>query len=697
MSTRVFKKNNVGRSVAGLFLFASLLFCASCNRDELSSVNAGEESGELIPVKVSVGGINGFSNSEQPVTRANAEPQNIAIPFNDDYKLQVKIQPSESAPQTRAAATPLKDGVKFRVLAYLQGIGVDKFKAYADYEVQAGGTVLNLLDGSLDLPSGTYQFVCYSYNTSDALPAFDGNAELEVTDISSGTDFLRTVVTQKVEGGGSGVTLNINFDHFCSSLNVKVDASKMRKNITDCSATLSGLTESTASWDVSTATLNVHSGDIPNNLSFTWDSPSESVIESDARIVMPVTNANLTLEFPSITIGENTYTDKSVSLPGVRLVQGTSYTCTVNFVPNAVDLNSNDSTANCYIVLESNTQYSFDATIRGNGAEDVPGISYATLPELATATEARVLWQTGGPTAVIESVSLQNGRVFFTTGNAIEGNAVIGIFATNSPNSECLWSWHIWRLNGSAPGTVLGAKDPAGSGGSSIVVMMDRNLGAYNNTEGDVRSIGLYYQWGRKDPFPGAADFNSKEPNNIYGSYNNEGKTGQWSGDYMIPVKANGATEAWAVRYPTVFVTNSSDWMTIKNDNLWGNPWAGGINGGYNIGEGTKSIYDPCPVGYRVPPSDTWDRQTNIKGTVRNNGMVLDRFSTILWFPATGLRGSGTAQLGLNYIGYYWSTSRSNMNATWVYNMNFFVNYATVSTHDSSHRANGMAVRCVAE
>ena len=34
---------------------------------------------------------------------------------------------------------------------------------------------------------------------------------------------------------------------------------------------------------------------------------------------------------------------------------------------------------------------------------------------------------------------------------------------------------------------------------------MDRNLGAISATRGDVGAIGLYYQWGRKDPFLGSS------------------------------------------------------------------------------------------------------------------------------------------------------------------------------------------------
>ena len=364
--------------------------------------------------------------------------------------------------------------------------------------------------------------------------------------------------------------------------------------------------------------------------------------------------------------------------------------------------------ANCFIVTTPGT-YVFDATVRGNGYEsttdpNVSGINYATLPDLGTATEARVIWQTGTSATDLvvapASVKLNSGKVSFTMGAATEGNAVIGIFASSAAGAPCLWSWHIWRLNGSAPGAVTGSKTPSPSSASPTVTMMDRNLGAYNNTEGDVGSIGLLYQWGRKDPFPGPAGFNTTEPGNIYGSWNNNGTTGTWNGAYSKQTVAysTGGTETWAVKYPTTFITyNSStgDWMSTKNDNLWGTPWnATGSVGSYNGNQGTKSIYDPCPIGYRVPPQDTWSKQTG-KGTFRNKGIILDSFHSSLWFPAAGRRISDSGQLSnVSSLGYYWSSSRCDTKYGSYLN---FSNGGGVAPRNNEDRACGFSVRCVAE
>ena len=361
--------------------------------------------------------------------------------------------------------------------------------------------------------------------------------------------------------------------------------------------------------------------------------------------------------------------------------------------------------ANCYIVTNPGT-YAFDATVRGNGDESVAGINYSTLPDLTTATEARVIWQTGTSATNLvvapASVKLNGGKVSFTTGSATEGNSVIGIFASSAANAPCLWSWHIWRLNGSAPGTVTGKKQSATTGADVDVVMMDRNLGAYNNTAGNLGSIGLLYQWGRKDPFPGPAGFNTTEPGNIYGSWNNNGTTGTWNGAYSKQTVAysTGGTEAWAIKYPTTFITyNSStgDWMSTKNDNLWGTPWnATGSVDSYNGNQGTKSIYDPCPIGYRVPPQDTWSKQTG-RGTFSNNGIILGSFHSSLWFPAAGRRLSYDGSLvSASSDGYYWSSSPHGSYPERGGSLYFYLS-GTVSPQINYYRAFGFSVRCVSE
>ena len=379
------------------------------------------------------------------------------------------------------------------------------------------------------------------------------------------------------------------------------------------------------------------------------------------------------------------------------------------------DLNDelNNKTANCYLITDNvRKHYVFSATVRGNGYEsttdaNVSGINYATLPDLSTAMEARVIWQTGinASTLVIDptSVRLKGGKVFFTTtGKMNEGNAVIGLFASDAVDAPCLWSWHIWKVNGPLVPDVDCVKNPSPATASPYFKMMPLNLGAFNNIQGNIGSIGLFYQWGRKDPFPGPAGFNSVEPSNIYGSYNNGGAIGTWNGAYSINTSSVNeviGTEAWAVKYPTAYITQPNspyDWMSVRNDNLWGTPWvATGSVGGYNGNQGTKSIYDPCPVGYRVPPNDfaneviadTWTNGLNLGGIVS---------SGTFWFPAGGWRRYDSAELyEVDIYGCYWSSSIGIVGSF----LSGYLTFSNVTLNPQGNyfRVTGLSVRCVKE
>lgn len=149
----------------------------------------------------------------------------------------------------------------------------------------------------------------------------------------------------------------------------------------------------------------------------------------------------------------------------------------------AIDL-SRDGTANCYIVSEAG-DYMFDAAVRGNGSGDDAAIA------LADGMKADWLWVTKGLEQEISAVSLDagKGRIFFTAAGAAKGNAVI---ALADAAGEIVWSWHLWFTPEPRMVTYANGR-----------VLLDRSLGAVGTTPGSAEAYGLYYQWGRKDPFCG--------------------------------------------------------------------------------------------------------------------------------------------------------------------------------------------------
>ena len=155
-----------------------------------------------------------------------------------------------------------------------------------------------------------------------------------------------------------------------------------------------------------------------------------------------------------------------------------------------------DQPSNCYVLNKSNVRYCIDVTRKGEDTE-------ATIAPASVA----ILWET--PYKVVEYPKLIDGKAYFYHAVGTDdkkkeffnhGNALLGAF---DAAGNLLWSWHLWCAE----------FDPAGEqielGGE---VMMKRNLGAgvvSGTSEADIlASYGVYYQWGRKDPFVGPRYYN---------------------------------------------------------------------------------------------------------------------------------------------------------------------------------------------
>ena len=222
-----------------------------------------------------------------------------------------------------------------------------------------------------------------------------------------------------------------------------------------------------------------------------------------------------------------------------------------------VTILSDDETANCYIV-SSEGEYAFDARVIGNGAKGIMhGFNFHTEnPNIAPET-VELLWQDN---EIISDLRLQSGYIVFSA-NSNKGNALI---AAKDANNHVLWSWHIWATERPKPIQFSGAQHS----------YLDRNLGATTSTPGEQTTNGLYYQWGRKDPFRQSG--NTVEP---------------------TPDPLNVAD---LVASPTVlYYTEDRRWVDYPSA-LWGNPDGPASMSTY------KTIYDPCPSGYTIPSYDAW-------------------------------------------------------------------------------------------
>lgn len=333
-------------------------------------------------------------------------------------------------------------------------------------------------------------------------------------------------------------------------------------------------------------------------------------------------------------------------------------------------------TANCYVVSSANMGYCFNATIKGNGVNTLTKKdgTTITLPDkdvslqvdhvdilrtdaMMKLVDGRMVlitdMQERGKIEMVRLIShkLSNGKVMFEVPGdqtnaknyALQYKGNVKIAAYNRAG-EIIWSWHIWITD-----------KPMNQGYSNGSVAMDRNLGAVTAgwegfQIGRTAWSGLYYQWGRKDPlFRGTIDPSYA---NIWGTN----------------VKAYQVSVADAHKNPTAYFYSpgSNNWTTDEatSDHFWGY-----ISDRDNY---VKTIYDPCPPGYRVSSNAIWEVRadnftlTSVAWNGNNAGYkIMIGDYTQVYYPGTSCVINGKIELedadshnlyGDNYVYQYSAT-----------------------------------------
>ena len=347
---------------------------------------------------------------------------------------------------------------------------------------------------------------------------------------------------------------------------------------------------------------------------------------------------------------------------------------------------------------------------------------------------AEVVWADAADLVHSPSIVHIGGNAFLdfevTAADIQSGNAVVAVTKGSGASKTVLWSWHLWFAPKDALDKIkvtnhqnkdyyftketLGWKPTQWSGSTYDkartvkvkVVQTIKNGGVAQETVinitqnpgGVKKGATTLYQFGRKDAFPGVATSDLKA-----------GSITENAGDNMTIVNN--------IQNPDKFyIYGSSLWINYGYYNLWSADNT--VTGGYNQGNDNpvvKTVYDPCPVGFKMPANnaftgftttgqnstsqsemnvdgtDDWQQWTNNFG---HNFWTNSSKTATINFPASGLRNNNDGSLdGVGNSGYSWSAVPSNSGN----GCNLSFSSGGVYPLVNSTRSYGFAVRAVSE
>ncbi len=219
----------------------------------------------------------------------------------------------------------------------------------------------------------------------------------------------------------------------------------------------------------------------------------------------------------------------------------------------------------------------------------------------------------------------------------LKGNLVVALSKKGS--NEVIWSWHIWFGRPTVQHYKFPATRPSIGINNEHWYMLDRNIGAETAELGNVLSYGLYYQLGRHTPFITPSD-NGTWPNwsqtVFVNAYFAEGQK-----NWGIESMANGDSYPYA-RPMTMNSSAARNTTDGTLDNIYDYSW---VAFDLPAAEKSKTFFDPCPLGYKLPTTREWD---NFKET------GYERTSPRAIYP--GAFGYGTPynvfENGADYVNY---------------------------------------------
>ena len=334
------------------------------------------------------------------------------------------------------------------------------------------------------------------------------------------------------------------------------------------------------------------------------------------------------------------------------------------------------------------------------------------------ATQASIVWM--DQKDLVDGLTVTNNgdksfvNFHVSAANIKNGNAVI---AVKSADGTIMWSWHLWFDHSDALSTIA-CTNHEGDNFKVTKNILGYTLYKWKSTSyesprvarmkieqevGNGAKKSAYititqspyaereystalYQFGRKDAFPGT--------NTLYEST-------------FVENGGNNISIVNAIQNPGTFYTDGDKWGTeYRYFNLWSMQTTSQGDASKTL---VKTVYDPCPVGFTMPPLKTFSGATTTGITNTNNKDInalgnwdqgwhfyaKDSSSpSTVYYPAIGSRTARAGNLyGVKDRGYYWVGVPSSTTA----GSNLDIRNTIVIPANILNRAVGCSIRPVAE
>ena len=407
------------------------------------------------------------------------------------------------------------------------------FKIEHWYLAEAGKDYLTYAYYPYNASAGSDPFAVKLVVPSSVVQASAGDAShLNATDLLYGS-----VMAKWIFKNDETKNVKMTFNHALSVLNIALTSAQSNYSVSDIRVRFEDENEI---FSVTEGSVNLSDG----SLTLTSGTPEISLhFNEAAKLSATPVNAYMTITpghagktfsvYATVNGIETKLGSKRIPASGLPAGVKAALSFEVNEIKAEYTDLSTAGVANCYLISAPGN-YKFKATVKGNGV--IPEMLSSAVPSAEmTPKSALVLWYNtkydgkkpwnDASPVYVNSVSLDNGYICFSTPKEfVPGNVVIAAFAEegvtydnitvdekrNITSATLLWSWNIWAAEGYDY-----EADAITVGGYKV---MNRNLGAIldvSSTSGEyepVNTVGNFYQWGRKDPFPTFDNYRTYQP-----------------------------------------------------------------------------------------------------------------------------------------------------------------------------------------